>query len=681
MAQLKKSWLVALALLLLLAIAAYLRLRALAYSSVQGDQSILLHIAMQFINTGKIPLAANKSSAGIMNPPLIAYMLALPLLIQRSLTAVHLFQAALGVTAVAVFALYTQQLFGWRVTLLATGLFAVNPWAVYYSRFIWNPNPIPLFSTLLLMSLLAYFVGNRHEAHLALAFLWLAAITQLHLSGLVLVGVVAVVMLLFWRRQPQKSWSRTVFPIIIGIGLALLLYWPFIQFERTVGFVDIQATVAALVGGATPVEDVGVGGAIINAASFLLVQELATGNDIWFAINISPEYLDRWQLAKALAQLLFIGSLIYAVTAPIFALTRGRKETGGAPARLSPRHIALIILAVWLGVPILLYLRHTVYLQNYYFLYIYPAPFLAAALLLDALIQQISNEDQRQVKVSAKQLVTHLAFIVPVLLLGLWQIQVYHLWFQQIEGNRIVPPRQAQHVEQAIATAREVLEEKRDCDLTIVAEGGTVERSSLAVMESFVYPTPVRYVDAQRGYIIPATCTLYMTAANSTSETWLMANGRLLPKQIQTGIESWNFYEVAGSTDTLTPKATWQNGLGLVDVNIVGEAAPDTQLTLNYTWQVLSPPETGTHYHFFNHFLDEKGQIVAQDDAPAIESLYWRLGDRLVTQFYLSLPPDLADGRYTVLLGLYTWPDLNRIPLVISNETTYLVTTMDIVLP
>ncbi|VAW42048.1 hypothetical protein MNBD_CHLOROFLEXI01-520, partial [hydrothermal vent metagenome] len=367
-------------LLLLLAVAAYLRLRGLEHSPILGDQSILLNIAMHFVNSGEIPLAANKSSAGIMNPPLIAYLLSVPLFIKGTLTFVHLFQGVMGVTAVAVLAIYAQRLFGWRVALLASLLFAVNPWAVYYSRFIWNPNPIPLFSTLLLMSLLAYFAGNRHPIHLALAFLWLAAITQLHLSGLVLIAVLGIVMLIFWRRQPQDSWLKAVAPIGFGLGLMLLLYWPFILFERAVGFGDLQAIATALIGGSAPTDGIGVGEAAVNAASFLLVQELATGNNVWHAINVSLDALGLWQWAARFAQLLFIASLLYAIFAPLVRWLRGRKQSKSI-AQQSPRHTALLILAIWLLIPILLYLRHTVYLQNYYFLYILPAPFLATALM------------------------------------------------------------------------------------------------------------------------------------------------------------------------------------------------------------------------------------------------------------------------------------------------------------
>lgn len=75
------GWL--LLILLALGVAAYLRFAALAYSEIGPDQSILTLIAMRFVNGGPLPLAANKSSAGIMNPPLIVYLLALPLRLRR----------------------------------------------------------------------------------------------------------------------------------------------------------------------------------------------------------------------------------------------------------------------------------------------------------------------------------------------------------------------------------------------------------------------------------------------------------------------------------------------------------------------------------------------------------------------------------------------------------------------
>ncbi len=660
---------------LLLLVAAYLRLRGLAYSPVLGDQSILLNIAMHFVNTGELPLAANKSSAGIMNPPMVTYLLALPLFGWQSLTAVHLFQGVLGITAVFIMALYAQRLFGWRVALIATLLFAVNPWAVFYSRFVWNPNPIPLFSTLLLMSLLAYFVGKRRPIHILVSFFCLAVITQLHLSGLVLFAVLGGVILLFWRRQPEENGLKALLPFVIGGGIFLLLYVPFMLFERATGFVDLQAMVAALTGGAVAVDGLGVGDVSVNLASLLLVEELATGNQAWFATGIPVEESGLWLWARQFGRFLFAVSLLYVIISPIWG--RLRRQPSVSPLFAS-KYVVLSILAIWMVLPILFYVRHTVYLQNYYFLYIYPAPFLAVALLVDGAISKISTPKWRENGRAWRFLMAHFVFIVPLLFFAFWQFNLYQTWFQLVDQAAIVPPRQTQYVQQAVETLQTILAENEGCDLTILAEGGTLEGSSLSVIESFVYPTPVRYVDTQRGFIIPANCTVYLTVSASAATGWLTENGRLRPEQITAGTETYRFYEVAGTITDNSPLIRWQNGLALLAVDIVGEVVPNGQLTLNYRWQVQEPPPTGARYHFFNHLLDESGQIIAQEDSPAIDSLYWQAGDQLVTQFYLQLPPQLENGRYTFLLGLYSWPDLERVPLNQSAATTYLVTTVEV---
>ena len=75
----------------------------------------------------------------------------------------------------------------------------------------------------------------------------LAAITQVHLSGLVLIPTVSLIAIVFWRRwlfSPQ-AWAG----LVAGGLLALALYAPFLEYERAVGFTDLQATLTALTGG------------------------------------------------------------------------------------------------------------------------------------------------------------------------------------------------------------------------------------------------------------------------------------------------------------------------------------------------------------------------------------------------------------------------------------------------
>ena len=54
-----------------------LRLRGLDTTGLWGDQAFTLNTAMRWVNGGAMPLAANKSSVGFVNPPMIEYLYAL----------------------------------------------------------------------------------------------------------------------------------------------------------------------------------------------------------------------------------------------------------------------------------------------------------------------------------------------------------------------------------------------------------------------------------------------------------------------------------------------------------------------------------------------------------------------------------------------------------------------------
>ncbi|MEZ4641250.1 MAG: glycosyltransferase family 39 protein [Chloroflexota bacterium] len=666
------------ALICILAAAAYVRLRGLAYSPITADQSILLSIALRWVNQGQamLPLAANKSSAGIMNPPLIAYLLALPLYVQRTLTAVHLFQALLSTTAVLILYLYTRPLFGTRVALLAALLFAVNPWAVYYGRFLWNPNPIPFFATLLLLSLLSYFCGQHKPIHLVLSGLWLAAMTQLHLGSLVLIPTGILILLIFWRHWWQGWQWRTFAPFVGALALLLLLYVPFFIFEYAAGFNDVRATFAVFTGNSNLTDAAVTNPAETNLSSWLLTQELASGSHIFAATGLSREAV--WPLYGLfdMAQILLALALIAAVTIPIIAYNRQQRSIN---ALLPPVPTALLILAIWIIAPVLLYLRHTVYLQNYYFLFLFPAPFLLLALLADQLINFLAADHPKLPPAQWRTASANLLVLTPLLLLAAWQFQIDHMRLVQLDAGEIGVERPLSEINQAIHISQEYAAQFPDCDFIIVDEGGTPESSKLGLLEHFVYPTPVRLIDVGRGYIIPQQCAIYLIArADELVTSWLASSGELLPQQVRAGDETWQFYDVGGGgTAVNTPQASWQNGLTLIDAQQTGILAANERLTLTYTWQVTQPQPPGTQYHFFNHFVNEQGEIVAQEDAPAIAAIYWQPGDTLVTQFHLQLPPEFTGKKYSLFIGLYTWPDLQRIPLR-NGDTTYMVQTVNI---
>ena len=88
--------------LLILGLALFLRVRRLDTTGVWADQALTLTTAMHWVNGGAMPLAANKSSAGVMKPPMIEYLVAAALRVWPDVLSVALMTLVSGMVAVAL---------------------------------------------------------------------------------------------------------------------------------------------------------------------------------------------------------------------------------------------------------------------------------------------------------------------------------------------------------------------------------------------------------------------------------------------------------------------------------------------------------------------------------------------------------------------------------------------------
>jgi hypothetical protein len=83
--------------------------------------------------------------------------------------------------------------------------------------------------------------------------------------------------------------------------------------------------------------------------------------------------------------------------------------------------------------------------------------------------------------------------------------------------------------------------------------------------------------------------------------------------------------------------------------------APGVPLTVTVLWEAVGTP--ATDYTGFVHLRNTQGgQAAGFDQAPAgarFPTRYWRSDDRIVSEFPLALPVELAPGVYDVWLGLY----------------------------
>jgi hypothetical protein len=93
---------------------------------------------------------------------------------------------------------------------------------------------------------------------------------------------------------------------------------------------------------------------------------------------------------------------------------------------------------------------------------------------------------------------------------------------------------------------------------------------------------------------------------------------------------------------------------------------PGGTMTVTLSWR--APVSPVDNYVVFAHLLNEDGVLVAQrDDEPAggrYPTSAWPAESTFVDGFPLELPADMPPGDYRLLVGMYRWPSLERLPVL-----------------
>ena len=124
----------------ILALAAWLRMRHLGLVTFHDDQAIALRIAHDILH-GDIRTVGLASSSGASNPPLYVYIVAVLVAIHDSALFATGAVAVLSVVAIGLAYLVVRPRFGVEVALITIALFATAPWAVFFSRILFQAGP------------------------------------------------------------------------------------------------------------------------------------------------------------------------------------------------------------------------------------------------------------------------------------------------------------------------------------------------------------------------------------------------------------------------------------------------------------------------------------------------------------------------------------------------------------
>ena len=193
----------------------------LVRSVTGGDQLNLLARGWLWAARGQLIPYGNPLSTGGKGPGCITTLLVgLPLFVWRDYRApvvvILLFHAAAFLLLDATL----RRVLAPHERLLFAVIYWLNPWRLYLSGFLWNPNYLFLFGAVHLWSCLAqrhralFWASLLHTAGLVLAF-------QIHPSFLLLIVASA---LLWWRKFFKLQWPGAVLGALLG-ALPLLPWY------------------------------------------------------------------------------------------------------------------------------------------------------------------------------------------------------------------------------------------------------------------------------------------------------------------------------------------------------------------------------------------------------------------------------------------------------------------------
>ncbi|MFA5776850.1 MAG: glycosyltransferase family 39 protein [Parcubacteria group bacterium] len=136
-----------------------------------------------------------------------------------------------GILAIPAFYILVRRYFNKWTSIGLLLLFSTSLFLVMYSRFSWNPNPLPLFTILAIYSLLRAVdreEKNKGKWLLAAAF-FISVATQLHFLAYVSFPVITAAFLII--KRPKIKWAYWTG----AIGIILLMNFPVILNEIKTG--------------------------------------------------------------------------------------------------------------------------------------------------------------------------------------------------------------------------------------------------------------------------------------------------------------------------------------------------------------------------------------------------------------------------------------------------------------
>jgi len=158
-------------------------------------------------------------------------------------------------------------------------------------------------------------------------------------------------------------------------------------------------------------------------------------------------------------------------------------------------------------------------------------------------------------------------------------------------------------------------------------------------------------------------------------ERWLSRHADRIAEKAFAGLRLQLYQTAQRYQETMTPVGAIWDGrirlrgfalrLGDEPLGATTSLSPGVTLRLVLYWETLAPLEKS--YTVFTHLLDPQGVLRGQKDAPPLAGTYptdlWQVGEQIVDSYDIPLDPAAPPGDYVLEVGLYEWPQNQRLPV------------------
>ena len=615
-----------------LLLATVLRVAWPSLTEFKFSEARLGALALELTQRGRLPLVGVPSSAGFDHSPISVYLYAPSFLAGANPIPATIYGGLVNVAAVALCWWLARRWPGGGIwaALVAALLFAASPWSVAFSRKIWQVAFVPLLTLAFAGLAVSALVQGRHW-RLAWALVTLALLVQVHPSAVSLVPALLLWLVLF-RKNVRLG------PLLVGSCVGLLTTIPFLIHQSRSGW----SALAAL--GALPA-------AVWDWAAIQLAWEMVTGRSIHALAGAAYPLLDL------VPQLGWLFNLIGWLVVGAALWTTWRVVSGwraSAEDRRQAARVDLIVLG-WLAFPVLFNLRHSLDLYLHFFSLVAPAAYLLVGRAAQAVVD--SSARRRIAVALAAALVGFLALTQVFSLLLMGRFVASH----DTPGGFGAPlGRYLRVADLAVGLADRI----DAAEVLVVGQGDSpVVDETAAIFDLLLRDRQsVRFVDGDSAALFPPHHSLVLLAPGAgESADWYRSAP---PIETRDGFE---FLAQGGSApvaglDPVTGLRLFENGVEVQGYRWQADPVRNDNGVFWLLWQVLwqSPEST----HFFVQLVDQNGQVQAQQDSVGFPAASRRKGDRIITQFDITLHEELSSQPVWARVGTYLFPQVVNVPLI-----------------